>query len=161
MTQTASRPSPIRGAIASLLLFAAAPASASEPLRVEFTADGRCVVRARHGSGRADLEYVRRGPELRCAIVGVESAAPVDLQVLLPPAAEPPARGEFPRLAWTREDERWTGRARLPAPPAFVSVPRPGERLVSAARVLDALGVLAMAAAVAWSLIYGRRGARP
>jgi hypothetical protein len=142
-----------------VLLLAAAPA-AEQRIRVEFTADGRCRVTSRGPASRADIDYARRTTDFRCAIVGPPRGEGVTLDVVLPAGVTPSDSGAFPRLAWSRADDRWTGSARLPGAPAFVRVPRDSERGAAFARLLDALALAVTAVALAWSLAYGRRSPR-
>jgi len=95
-------------------------------IAVEFLPDGRCSIREAGTGFRADLTYMppaSSSPDLRCTIPSPPKGFEVDLIVTLPPDRRPGA-GEFPLLAWREQNGRWSGRAALPAAPAFVHVPQ-------------------------------------
>ena len=113
---------------------------------VEFTADGQCSIAVRGDAmpaSRAEMSYRPQAPG-RCAIPALRGEGPVRLTVLLPRGVEPPRRST-PPLAWSMREERASGAADLPSPPAFVDVmPSSG----SGVRRAFAWGVLAVAAAL-------------
>jgi len=140
--------------IAVCVLLSVSPgARAQTSIRVEFTAAGECAVTTGGPSGRANVRYPRRTPELRCVVPSPREPGEVDLEVVLPPGAARPS-GEFPRLAWSERDGRWVGAARLPAPPGFVRVPDAdaGRR----ARTLDLLVIAGAVLGALWAVAKGR-----
>lgn len=135
------------------LLSTASSARAQTSIRVEFTAAGECAVTTGGPSGRANVKYPRRTPELRCVVPSTRAPGVVDLEVVLPPGAARPS-GEFPRLAWSERDGRWVGVARLPAPPGFVRVPDAGAGLRTP--LLDLLVIAGAVLGALWAVGRGR-----
>ncbi|MGH9315188.1 MAG: hypothetical protein ACRD1S_18540 [Vicinamibacterales bacterium] len=82
----------------------------------------------------------------------VGGAGAVDLEVVTPPGAERPA-SSFPQLAWSQENGRWVGRARLSSPPSFVRLVPAGS---ARERWLDVSVLAAAAVATLWSLVVAR-----
>ena len=108
------------------------PLAAAERVRVavDFLPDGRCAVVEQGERFHASLLYVSPqgvspDVELRCTIPAPPKGFAVDLAVSLPKGFPAPG-GEFPRMEWTEVDGRWTGRAALPAAPAFVRIMQAG-----------------------------------
>jgi hypothetical protein len=137
-----------------LILLALMPvaAGAETRLRVEFTDKGDCSVVTTGPIGRSAVRYPRQSAEFRCAVTSVGDAGAVDLEVVAPPGAGRPA-SSFPQLTWTAENGRWTGRARVPSPPAFVRLVPSGS---ARERWLDVSVLVAAAAATLWSLAFAR-----
>jgi hypothetical protein len=146
-----SRPIIHRGLLLTFLL-APAFVFADTRLRVEFTDKGDCSVVTAGPSGRSAVRYPRQSAEFRCAVTSVGDPGAVDLEVVAPPGAGRPA-SSFPQLTWTEENGRWTGRARVPSPPAFVRLVPFGS---ARERWLDATVLVAAAAATLWSLAFAR-----
>jgi len=150
----------LRVLLTLLLSFAPAIVGADTRLRVEFTDTGDCSVTTSGPSGRSHVRYPRQMADWRCAVTTVRDTGPVDLEVVAPPGAERPA-ASFPQLAWSEENGRWVGRARLPSLPSFVRLVPAGS---ARERWLDVSVLAAAAVATLWSLVVAgpgwRRGAR-
>jgi hypothetical protein len=126
--------------------------TADTRLRVEFTDKGDCSVVTSGPTGRSAVRYPRQSAEWRCAVTSVRDAGVVDLEVVAPPGAGRPA-SSFPQLQWIEENGRWTGRSRVPSPPAFVRLVPAGS---ARERWLDASVLAAAAIATIWSLAFAR-----
>ncbi len=137
-----------------VLLAASSSASAQTSVRVEFTAEGECVVTAAGPTGRASVKSPLRTSELKCVVPVPRDAGAVDLEVVMPPGEARPA-GAFPRLAWTERDGRWVGTASLPAAPAFVRVPD-AARGARRERVLDLVVLAGALLGAVWAVRKGR-----
>ena len=137
-----------------VLLAASSSASAQTSVRVEFTAEGECVVTAAGPTGRASVKSPLRTSELKCVVPVPRAAGAVNLEVALPPGVERPT-GAFPRLAWAERDGRWVGAASLPAAPAFVRVPDTA-RGARRERVLDLLVLAGALLGAVWAVAKSR-----
>jgi hypothetical protein len=145
----------VRVVLPSLLMFLAAEAASAQTTnRVEFAVDGGCAVTTRGPAGHATIRYRRPGDDLRCAVPSLADRGAVVLTVALPPGALRPA-GEFPRLEWAQDGDRWVGVAALPAPPAFVYVPADASGR-GRARWLDLMVLAGAGLGGAWAVAKGR-----
>lgn len=94
-----------------------AQAAGTASVTIEVLPDGRCKVSSVGEGFRSSATYKPQGSvdgERRCAMPPVRKNLAVDLTVLLPEGAPTPGKSS-PVLLWRKDNERWTGTARLSA----------------------------------------------
>lgn len=135
-------------------------ASAGDSARAESSAD---ALRLAEPACAYRLSYRvvwTEGSEARVPLpwLNVSASGDVTLRVVMPPGVTP-GIDQFPRMrGWQREGESWTATAPLPATPAFVRVVAAGRSKGGRGRFLDAVLLVAAAAAIAVSLKPPRLG---